>query len=148
MTFIIRPTDFGHYQFNLARNGNILLTSLQTFSTVKQCKEAIHLLKDRLNKKRSLCSTYSSIGGHYFYVYDEHRDPIAMSDIFISEPWMAHETGYKAAKSADIEDQLFQEFYLKQGIELLPTGCMNVLHSVPGFHCMVIIHFSSCAYCF
>ena len=122
MTFIIRPTDFGHYQFNLARNGNILLTSLQTFSTVKQCKEAIHLLKDRLNKKRSLCSTYSSIGGHYFYVYDEHRDPIAMSDIFSSQSSMAQgmKLVIKAAKSADIEDQLFQEFYLKQGIEVLP----------------------------
>jgi len=122
MTFIIRPTDFGHYQFNLARNGNILLTSLQTFPTLKQCKDAIHLLKDRLTKARSLCSTYSSIGGHYFYVCDEHRYPIAMSDIFSSQASMTRgmKMVIKAAKSADIEDQMFQEFYIKQGKEVLP----------------------------
>jgi uncharacterized protein YegP (UPF0339 family) len=122
MTFLIRPTDFGHYQFSLSLNGNILLSSLQTFSTLKHCKDTIVLLKDSLNKANSLCSTYSSIGGHYFYVCDEQRDPIAMSDIFSSQAAMKRgmKLVMKAAKSASIEDQMFHEFYIKERKSAFP----------------------------
>jgi hypothetical protein len=122
MIFIIRPTDFGHYQFSLARDANTLLTSLQTFPTLKLCKETILLLKDSLKKESSLCSTYSSIGGHYFYVCDEHRDPIAMSDIFSSEASMKRsmQLVIKAGKSASIEDQMFHEFYIKERKKAFP----------------------------
>jgi uncharacterized protein YegP (UPF0339 family) len=122
MIFIIRPTDFGHYQFSLALDENILLTSLQTFPTLKQCNDAILLLKDSLNEEDRLCCTYSSIGGHYFYVCDEHRDPIAMSDIFSSKTSMKRgmQLVLKAGKSASIEDQMFQEFYIRERTQTFP----------------------------
>jgi hypothetical protein len=116
MTFIIRPTDFGHYQFSLAIDESILLTSLQSFPTLKQCKDNIFLLKDSLNHEDRLCSTYSSIGAHYFYVCDEHRDPIAMSDIFSSKKSMKRciHSVLKIGSSASIEDQMFHEFFIRE----------------------------------
>jgi len=122
MTFIIRPTDFGHYQFSLVCDENILLSGLQTFPTLQQCTDAISLLKESLNEVNRLCCTYSSIGGHYFYVCDENRDPIAMSDIFASKTAMKKgmQLVLKAGKIAVIEDQLFQEFYLMKNKKVFP----------------------------
>jgi uncharacterized protein YegP (UPF0339 family) len=120
MNFIIRPTDFGHYQFSLSMNENILLTSLQTFPTLNQCKESIVLLKESLNYHNRLCSTYSSIGGHYFYVCDEHRDPIVMSDIFSSKASMKRcmQLVLKSGSSARVEDLVFKEFYIRETKQL------------------------------
>jgi hypothetical protein len=122
MIFIIRPTDFGHYQFSLAMEDSVLLTSLQTFPTLKQCKESILLLKECLNRENSLCSTYSSIGGYYFYVCDDHRDPIAMSDIFSSKTSMKRcmQLVMKSGSIANIEDQMFREFYIREKKPTLP----------------------------
>ncbi len=122
MLFIIRPTDFGNYQFNLVLEDNILLSSLQSFPTLKLCKDTILLLKESLIKENSLCSTYSSIGGHYFYVCDEHRDPIAMSDIFSSKTSMKRciQMIYKNVCTANIEDQMFQDFYISDRKPILP----------------------------
>jgi len=122
MIFIIRPTDFGHYQFSLAMEEDILLTSLLTYPTLKQCKESIQLLKHSLSQENSLCSTYSSIGGHYFYVCDEHRDPIAMSDIFASNSAMKRcmQLIVKNASAAKIEDQMFKELYIRERNTSLP----------------------------
>jgi hypothetical protein len=113
MTFVISTTDFGHYQFCLSLGENVLLNSLVTFPTLKHCKDSIQLLKECLNKANSLCSTFSSIGGHYFYVCDERRDPIAMSDIFSSKASMKRSMQLilRNASTANIEDQLLQEIY-------------------------------------
>jgi uncharacterized protein YegP (UPF0339 family) len=120
MIFIIRPTDFGHYQFSLSMNESLLLTSLQTFPTLSQCKDSIDLLKESLNYQNRLCSTYSSIGGHYFYVCDEHRDPIVISDIFSSKTSMKRcmQLVLKSGSSARVEDSVFKEFYISQTKQL------------------------------
>lgn len=115
MIFIIKPTDFGHYQFSLAIEENILLTSLQTYPTVKQCKDGINTLKDSLNHLNRLCCTNSSIGGFYFYVCDKNRDPIAMSDIFSSDTSMKRYLNMvlNEGSKASIEDQIFPEYFIR-----------------------------------
>ena len=122
MIFIIRPTDFGHYQFSLSMEENILLSSLQTFPTLKLCKEAILLLKDSLENENNICSTFSSIGGHYFYVCDKHRDPIAMSDIYSSKTLMKKcmQLVLKWGSNAKIEDGMFKELYIREKSANLP----------------------------
>ena len=116
MTFFIRPTDFGHYQFILCMDENIMLSSLQTFPTLKLCKDNILLLKECLREQGNICSTYSSIGGHYFYVCDKHRDPIAMSDIFSSKTLMKKcmQLVLRAGTIAIVEDQMFREMFKQE----------------------------------
>jgi hypothetical protein len=72
-------------------------------------------LKDSLNHLNRLCCTNSSIGGYYFYVCDENRDPVAMSDIFSSEALLKRcmNLVLNSGSTASIEDQIFPEYYIR-----------------------------------